>query len=574
MRSLRHQSILLPSLRHGAVFSALLGSHVAWAAPATPPATPPAATPAAKPIAAPAKPIAAAPKPIAAAPKPAAVQPEPTVGKQELAALRDETKALRDDVNALRDDLTRAIGSTAAPSQQRANLEAELAEARQKRAAIQAAIDRGLDRAAVADSIKSTDARIAELEAALAPRSSEEKGRSLAELSADVQRLEAAAAQSQRGAAVAAPARAPAAPPTPQSDSARSEVTVSKNGFFQPSATLQVWAFASHLVNDKTPNLSWTNTLRIRRAELKIKGEIIRKTFGYSVMFDPARLLDFSNKTLPVTGEMPAPATAGSVSVSVAQPPAGGSTSILQDLSLTYLNDYADVSLGQFKIPVSLEGAGSASKLYFPERALVSRKFGDRRDLGVKAEKKLDRFGYTLGLYNGEGQNKLDSNRQKDLALRLEVYPIKDVTVAVVGYTALGQRDELGTKDRIEGDVKVERNDLLLQAEYIRGWDVTGTTAAHKRIQGQGFYVMAGYTLFGKLQPVVRIGSLDPEIGQDEKGATAPDPADETTSYELGANYYFKGNDAKLQLAGGFFDPEQRSQHTRFDLTLAAQLAF
>jgi Phosphate-selective porin O and P len=583
---------LLTSLRHGVTFSTLLGtiSNGALAAPAAAPDAKPAA-PQAKPAApasaavpakpaAPAaakpaaKPIAAPAKPIAGPPKPAAVQPEPAVSRQELAALRDENKALREDVNALREDLTRAVGTAATPSQERAKLEAELADARQKRAAIQTAIDHGLDRTAVADSIKSTDAQIAELEAALAPRSSEPKGRSLAELAADVQRLGAVAAKSEHSGAAAAPAPVPAAAPapSPKSDSAPSEVTVSKNGFFQPSATLQVWAFASHLANDKTPNLSWTNTMRIRRAELKIKGEIIRKTFGYSVMFDPARLLDFSNKTVPVTGEMPAPATSGSVTV--AQPPAGGSTSILQDVSLTYLNDYADVSLGQFKIPVSLEGAGSASKLYFPERALVSRKFGDRRDIGVKAEKKLEKFGYTLGLYNGEGQNKLDTNRQKDLALRLEVYPIKDVTLAVVGYTGLMQRDEVGTKDRVEGDVKVERNDFLLQAEYIRGWDVTGTAAAHKRIQGQGFYVMAGYTFFGKLQPVVRIGSLDPEIGQDEKGATAPDPADETTSYELGANYYFKGHDAKLQLAGGFFDPEQRSQHTRFDLTLAAQLAF
>lgn len=170
--------------------------------------------------------------------------------------------------------------------------------------------------------------------------------------------------------------------------------------------------------------------------------------------------------------------------------------------------------------------------------------------------------------------NKLDSNNQKDLTLRLEVYPIKDLTLAVVGYTGLTERDYIGTKDRVEGDVKVEKSNFLLQAEYIRGWDMTGTPAAHKRIQGQGFYVLAGYTLFDKLQPVVRIGSLDPEVGHDEHGQTAVDPNDETTSYEFGANYYLKGNDAKLQLAGGIFDPEQRSQHTRFDLTLAAQLAF
>jgi hypothetical protein len=354
----------------------------------------------------------------------------------------------------------------------------------------------------------------------------------------------------------------PAAPPD--------KVTVSKTGFFQPSANIQIWAFASHLENPATPDESWNSTLRVRRAELKIKGEIIPKTFAYMVMFDPARLLDFSNKSVPVTGETPAPDTAGAVNVS--QPPAGGNTSILQDAAVTYLNDYAEISFGQFKVPLSLEGAGSAAKLYFPERALISRKYGDRRDIGIKAEKKFDMFGYTLGLYNGEGQNKLDSNDQKDLALRLEVYPIKDVTLAVVGYTALTERNFAGTKDRIEGDLKVELNNVLLQAEYLRGWDTPAKDA--ERVEGQGFYVLAGYTFFEKLQPLVRIGSLDPDVDNDEHGALAADPNDETTTYELGVNYYFKSHDAKLQLAGGFFDPEQRSQHTRFDATLAAQIAF
>lgn len=497
-----------------------------------------------------------------------------TQARAEPAANADDLTALRDEVKALREDLNRAVGTPAlTANQERAKLDADLAEARKKRAAIQAAVDAGLDRKAVADSITSLEARIVELEAAIAKQANAPTARSLSDVTADVRRLDAAVAR-RESAAPPSPAKAATDAKTskPANGDPPAELTVAKTGFFQPSANLQVWAFASHLANDKTPNESWTNTLRIRRAELKIKGEIVKKTFGYMVMFDPSRLLDFSNKTIPVAGEMPAPTTAGSVTVS--QPPAGGATSILQDVALTFMSDYADISLGQFKIPVSLEGAGSASKLYFPERALVSRKYGDRRDIGVKAEKKFDKFGYTLGLYNGEGQNKLDSNDQKDLTLRLEVYPIKELTLAVVGYAGLTERKEVGTKDRVEGDVKLEKSGVLLQAEYIRGWDMTGTAAAHQRIAGQGFYVLAGYTFFDKLQPVARIGSLDPDIGQDEHGAIAVDANDEMTSYELGANYYFKSHDAKLQLAAGFFDPEQRSQRTRFDLTLAAQLAF
>jgi Phosphate-selective porin O and P len=356
----------------------------------------------------------------------------------------------------------------------------------------------------------------------------------------------------------AATAEAPAVRADEEPDAPPDRVTVAKTGFFQPSVNLQVWAFGSHLADDDPEtDGEWTSTFRVRRAEIRAKGEIVPKQLGYLVMFDVARLLDFQNKTVSV-------GDGGTGSVSVAQPPNGGNTSILQDVALTYMTDWADISIGQFKIPVSLEGAGSASKLYFPERALVSRRYGDRRDIGIKAEKKFEAFGYTLGLYNGQGQNNLDTNDQKDLALRLEVYPIKDVTAAVVGYVGITERDQPGTKDRIEGDLKIEKANVLLQAEYIRGWD-RGATA---RVEGQGFYVLGGYS-FGDLQPLVRIGSLDPNVDNDDPGAL-----DEYTTYEFGANYYLKGHDAKLQLAGGFFDPEQRSAHTRFDLTLAAQIAF
>jgi hypothetical protein len=386
-------------------------------------------------------------------------------------------------------------------------------------------------------------------------------------------------------AAAPQPVVTPPAPPPPaeakKEDAAHDRVTVSKDGFFQPSLNLQVWAGGTH--SAANPDDEWQSTFRVRRAEIKAKGEIIPKYMSYMVMFDVARLLDFANKSVDVNDTGKPPTKIGSTTVlqpaSNPSGPAvgalygGANTSILQDVAITWMSSVADVSIGQFKIPVSMEGAGSASKLYFPERALVSRKYGDRRDLGVKAEKKFDKFGYTLGLYNGEGQNKLDSNDQKDLALRLELYPIKGLTVAGVGYVALGDRDLQGTKDRVEGDLKYEANNILLQAEYIRGWDM-GTT---KRLNGRGFYVVAGYTLFDKLQPVVRIGSLDPDKDADDDTPTKPDfvdPNDEVNTYEFGLNYYFKSHDAKLQLAGSFFDPEQANQKTRFDLILAAQVAF
>jgi hypothetical protein len=381
----------------------------------------------------------------------------------------------------------------------------------------------------------------------------------------------------------AVPAAAPPAPAATEpgkEDAPPDKVTISKTGFFQPSLNLQAWAIAEHIGTARTDENAWQSTLRIRRAEIKAKGEIIPKKVGYMVMFDPARLLDLKNTAVP-NGGMDADgkptttnvlSTAGAFNGSTVV--TGANTSILQDVQLTYMTDYADFSIGQFKIPVSLEGAGSASKLLFPERSLVARKYGDRRDIGFKVEKKFDKFSYWFGVYNGEGQNNLDSNDQKDLALRVEAYPIKELTIAGVGYVSVGDRDLVNTKDRVEADIKFEKYGLLLQGEYIHAWDMVGTAAAHRRIKGQGFYVVAGYTILDNLQPIVRIGAIDPEIGVDEHGATALDANDEITAYEFGVNYYLKQHDAKLQLAGSFFDPEQRVAKTTFDLILAAQVAF
>ena len=398
-------------------------------------------------------------------------------------------------------------------------------------------------------------------------------------------------------AAAPAPAPAPApaaAPPVVEEKPADPDkLSVAKTGFFQPSANLQVWAVAEHLGNARTDQDAWASSFRVRRAEIKIKGEIIPKRFGYQVMFDPARLLDLktnaaSNVTTTTAPDGSMTTTTTSVNTLGTAPAYGGSTmltgantSVLQDVALTYMTDYADISIGQFKIPVSYEGSNSASKLIFPERALISRAFGDKRDIGFKLEKKFEYFGYLLGLYNGAGQNNIDGNDQKDVALRLEAYPIKDMTLAVVGYTSIGDRNLPGTKDRIEGDIKVEKSNFLFQAEAIRGWDVNGTAAAHTKVEGQGFYVLAGYTFFDALQPVVRIGSIDPEVGKDEHAlkfvpgdAKTIAPNDEITAYEFALNYYMKKHDAKVQLSGSFFDPEQRDARTTFDLILATQIAF
>lgn len=356
----------------------------------------------------------------------------------------------------------------------------------------------------------------------------------------------------------------PALPEIPLS----TKLGISKDGFWQPGATLQFWAFGANQGGDTT------TTFRIRRAELRLKGEIIPKTFGFNVMIDPSRVLDNNKSTLPVTAATKGDPSPGGVAVNNQ-----GTVTILQDYYISFFSEYADVSLGQFKIPVSLEGYGAASKLLFPERSIVSRSFGDQRDLGIKIEKKLGKhFYYYAGLFNGEGQNKLDSNAQKDAALRLEVYPIDGITIGAVGYAGLHNRTTTATtKDRLEADFKLDLANVLVQAEYIHGWD--GPTAVARK-ESAGIYAVLGYTIADKVQPLFRIGRFDPNVRANlpgkpgERGiiVTPPFNSDEVTSYEFGLNYFLRGNDAKLQASWSKF--VFADETNRGEVILSAQAAF
>jgi hypothetical protein len=373
----------------------------------------------------------------------------------------------------------------------------------------------------------------------------------------------------QPAAPAAPPAAAPLpvaepAPPPPAAEEPPTETKLAigkeKNGFFQPGFLLQMWFVLDHQV---APGPNYQSYFRARRAELRAKGEIIPKVVAYNVMIDPAKLLNFTDQTIQVEGQEPAPTVPGEVTVQA--PPAD--TSILQDAFVTAMSEYVDVSFGQFKNLVSWEGYQSASKIIMPERALSSRTFGDRRDLGIKAEKKFDRAMYAVGLFSGQGPNQRDTNNQKNGVVRAELYPIEGAMIGALAYVAIGERDAPNTEDRAEGDLRLEIANVLVQAEYIRAWDMN--SAGDERDQGQGAYGVLGYTFFEKLQPVVRIGFLDPDLDESDN---------HTVSYELGVNYYIQQNEMKLQLSYSLFDNSQNYQDSNgenlSELILNAQVAF
>lgn len=307
-------------------------------------------------------------------------------------------------------------------------------------------------------------------------------------------------------------------------------------------------------------------SFRVRRAELSARGELVAGRFAYRVSVDLARVLE-PGETRVLVDNSPAPADAMQAreSVSVRQPV--GPLSIANDITVTYLSRYADVSLGQMRIPVSFEGLEPSGNTLLPQRSPVVREFGDQRDVGVRASKSFGWFAYTAGVFNGSGPNTLDHDVSKDGALRLEFHAFPGFTLAGSVYATLWKRGDLGAKDRYEVDVRYRVGALRLDAEFMHARDVVAQGA----LQAQGGYVAAAYRVLAALEPVLRVGHLDHDIAHDVPGSSGA-ARDELWHFDAGLNYFPSGD--RVRLSASYSRLQYDDVAPGHEFLLQAQLAY
>lgn len=374
--------------------------------------------------------------------------------------------------------------------------------------------------------------------------------------------------------ALAPAARAATEPTADESPFARAAAALRVGpgeGYLKVGLLLQGWFTTSIFPESEAlgTDLDATDTFRLRRAEISLKGQLLAPApvgIGYGVMFDPAKVLETKTKTVLV----PDPDAPGGFRSSTVKESAGA-ISALQDFAVTLLTPYADVSLGQFKIPISYEGFHSSSELLFAERAAIARAVGDRRDLGVKVEKKIGPVYYLVGLFNGTGPNALDTDPRKDVAARIEVFPLESLglpglMIGGAAYMTLRTAEARpNAKDRWEADLRFAWAPLLLQAEYIRARDYDGAGAL---TTSQGVYVAVAGALTENVELAARFGILDPDV--DGTDTSRMDIAGGVHWYPFGADPYA----ASLKLDWFWFHPktETATQREEHQLVLAAQV--
>jgi hypothetical protein len=175
---------------------------------------------------------------------------------------------------------------------------------------------------------------------------------------------------------------------------------------------------------------------------------------------------------------------------------------------------FCKVTMGQFAIPFSLEYFTSASMIESAERAKAVTTLSHQIDIGLMFEGDVlnnNLLSYSAALINGSGYNTTDNNEYKDAILRLSSCPVKNLTVAAAGMYGIQPRSGNNEGDRIRynATAKYEGYNLKVQGEYLHQLteqkNCTYKTA-------NGFYVLAGYTLFSIIQPIVKYEEYDSDL--------------------------------------------------------------
>ena len=261
----------------------------------------------------------------------------------------------------------------------------------------------------------------------------------------------------------------------------------------------------------------------IRRARLDVKG-VISPFWSYRVQFDLA-----------------------------------GTPKLIDAYAELKLNDYFNFTIGQAKIPFSIENLASSYKLDLIDRSQVVEALVARgkdvggnqngRDIGIQLGgtilKVKDRpvVDYRLGIFNGKGVNAADDNNDKDYAARLILHPVSglDISGALYNGTRFIPEVKTGTvvttpsknvnRDRYGFDLSYTLRNLILSGEYIRGKD--------DQTNREGYYVKAGYYLLPKkFQVLAKYDFYDTDLSKASNASTW---------YVFGANYFFTDN-ALLQV--------------------------
>lgn len=340
---------------------------------------------------------------------------------------------------------------------------------------------------------------------------------------------QALAARVQQPVAVAPPAAAPqsAAPP--------------KEPRVQLGGLVQAQAESGDRVDSRFPTEE--SRIFLRRARL-------RASASYGKLVDAKLEGDFSG-SLGNASSMRAQLTDGYINWSLRE--------------ATYLR------VGQFKTPYGFEQLFADPRLATPERTLTSDRMTLGRQLGAQLGGDLagDRVSYAAGLFNGSGSNASGNDDDSfatvgrvsgvvfrgkrangEIALRIGANGFVsdddavsygsdfgfDSTPSTSAYDNVFRGERRGTG--VDAQLTVGRWELL--GELLRSTLEPDNAIPYAKFDAEGWYAQLGwFAIPERLQLVGKFDALDPDDRRT---------GDDTETWSVGANYFLRGHDVKLQM--------------------------
>ncbi len=248
------------------------------------------------------------------------------------------------------------------------------------------------------------------------------------------------------------------------------------------------------------------DSFRIRRAYITFDGSI--GSTDWRLQIDPARDLKYNNTTLEMDQS---------------------SRMLMEAWAALPVADGWKLTLGQQKVPFGYEALMSSSKVETTERSMMTLKGIDMQyELGAYLNKSGKDGSIGIGVVNGSGQNTMDNNDVKDMAVRLVSTPGKAWSIGTSGYMGWKNTDR-SPDNRLAAELQYKDKDWTLRSEIYEARRGDGIAKA----EPCGFYALAAKRINPAWEVVTRWDQYDPNRWA---------ASDNINEYTLGVNHYMKDN--------------------------------
>lgn len=232
------------------------------------------------------------------------------------------------------------------------------------------------------------------------------------------------------------------------------------------------------------------------------------------------------------------------------------------DLYGRFLTPIGEIRVGQFKVPFSMERLIPFCKRDFVENAITTGLVNGRDiGIGIYGDKKW--VEYNVGIFNGEGMNKKDTNKKKDIVCRVAFKKAFGEHISLLFGGAFysgksGEDQNLIKRNLFNLQFKGRLNRFTFSSEYVKFDDSNNS--------GNAIYSTLCYHFFlhkYKIEPLIRYEFYGPDN---------PLPDDVINKITFGTNFYLKGYNLRFQINVSRYILENQENYTK--LFILSQFVF